>query len=430
MIAKAVAETQEALRQLLLQHPKAGTVWVGFSGGLDSTALLWLASQIVPETHPNTRLQALHINHNLQEQSSGWVEHCRSVATQLNVEFHAASVTPESASEADARDARYAVFEQHLQPGDLLLLGHHQNDQAETFLMRLFRGAGVQGLAAMTESRPLAQGTLLRPLLTHTRAQLEAVTAESGLEWIDDPSNMQPTYLRNWVRTALGAQLSERWPDWSLKLAATAQSCADAAQLNAELAELDAGGAFQNPLAVSSQLLMPDERNSSNLRLNNLVFHWLRAQGLQPASRIQLDDLTTQIRRSSTGCWQIAGTDVHWYQQQLWVSGAVEPQQALELVLREGKQQLSSGTLSSASVTKGLPPGLTATLRARREGDVVKLPGGTQSVKKFMNARKIPPWLRDSWPLLEVEGEIISVVGHWSAESWQVEGGLALNWRC
>ena len=427
MIAKAVAETQEALRQLLLQHPKAGTIWVGFSGGLDSTALLWLTSQIAPETHSNSRIHALHINHNLQDDSSVWVEHCRAIAAQLDVEFHAVSVTPHSASEEDARDARYAVFGQSLAPGDLLLLGHHQNDQAETFLMRLFRGAGVQGLSSMAQSRPLAQGTVLRPLLTHTRTQLEAVAAESGLKWIDDPSNRQTTYLRNWIRNVLAAQLSERWPDWSEKLAATAQSCADAAQLNAQLAKLDAGGEFQNPLAVNPEL---HRGNNCDLRLKNLVFHWLRAQGLQPSSRTQLDDLISQLNSSGTGCWQVAGADVHWYQQQLWVSESVEPQQELELVLHEGKKQLSSGTLSGVIATQGLPLGLAATLRARREGDVVKLPGGTQSVKKFMNARKIPPWLRDSWPLLEVEGEIISVVGHWSAESWLVEGGLALNWRC
>ena len=427
MIASVVAEMQEALRQLLLQHPKAGTIWVGFSGGLDSTALLWLASQIVPDTHPSSRLHALHINHNLQADSSDWVEQCRSVAAQLNVEFQSVSVSPQSASEEDARDARYAVFEQSLERGDLLLLGHHQNDQAETFLMRLFRGAGVQGLSAMAPSRPLAQGTIVRPLLTHTRTQLEAVASESGLKWIDDPSNSQTTYLRNWIRAVLAAQLSQRWSDWSEKLATTAQSCADAAQLNAELAQLDAGGTFQNPLAVNPELL---RGNGLDLRLNNLVFYWLRAQNLPPASRNQLEDLITQLKTSTTGCWQIAGSNVHWYQQQLWASRPVELQHKLELVLQEGAQQLCSGELVSSIASRGLPPGLKVLLRPRQEGDIVKLPGGTQSVKKFMNANKIPPWLRDSWPLLEVEGEIISVVGYWSSETWLVEGGLALNWRC
>ncbi len=424
MIAKAVAETQEALRQLLLQHPEVSTIWVGFSGGLDSTALLWLASRIVPETHPCARFHALHIDHNLQATSSDWVEHCRSASEQLGIEFHTVSVTPHSSSEESAREARYSAFEHCLESGDLLLLAHHQNDQAETFLMRLFRGAGVQGLSAMPQSRRLARGTLLRPLLGCTRTQLETVAAESGLKWIDDPSNSQTVYLRNWIRAVLAAQLSERWPDWGQKLAATAQSCADAAQLNLELAELDAGGAFQNPLTVKSEWF------GSELRLKNLVFHWLRAQGLQPASRTQLDDLIAQVRTSNTGCWKIAGSDVHWYQQQLWVAELVMPQQQIQVVLREGMQQLSSGMLFSAAAAKGLPFGLTATLRARTEGDVVKLSGGTQSVKKFMNARKIPPWLRDSWPLLEVEGEIISIVGHWSADAWLVEGGLALNWQC
>lgn len=424
MIARAVADSQEALRQLLLQHPQIDTLWVGFSGGLDSTALLWLVHQIAPELHPDLKLRALHVNHNLLPEAASWVEHCRSVCAHLDIEFTAISVQPATASEESARDARYHAFEQQIDERDLLLLAHHRDDQAETFLMRLFRGSGVHGLAAMEQSRVLGRGRLLRPLLNLSREELEAVVAESGLDWIEDPSNQNSDYLRNWVRNSLSGLLNQRWPDWPAKLSSTATWCEEAAQLNTDLARIDAGGSFTNPQPIIEAL------SSSKRRLNNLTYYWLRHQGVRPGSRSQLDDIAAQITDGKSGTWYFGQQSLHLYQQQLWLeSSACLPLQAQRLVLQPGEAPLSSGTLEIQSSEHGLAPGLQVLVRGRKEGDLVSLKAGTQSLKKFMNAQKVPPWLRDCWPVIESEGEIISVVGLWCADTWQTKGGLALNWR-
>jgi len=424
MIARAVAESQEALRQALLQHPQIDTLWVGFSGGLDSTALLWLVHQAAPELRPSLKLRALHVNHNLQPEAASWVEHCRSVCAHLDIELTAVSVKPASASEESARDARYHAFEQEIGERDLLLLAHHRDDQAETFVMRLFRGSGVHGLAAMEHSRVLGRGRLLRPLLNLSREQLETVVAVSGLAWIEDPSNQNSDYLRNWVRNRLSELLAQRWPDWRAKLASTAAWCDEASQLNADLAQIDAGGRFTNPQPITETLF------SSKRRLNNLIFYWLRAQGVRPASRSQLEEVAVQIIDGKSGSWYFGQQSLHLYQQQLWLEkGACLPLQAQVLLLQPGEAKLSSGILEIQSSEYGLAPGLQVLVRPRKEGDLVSLNVGTQSLKKFMNAQKVPPWLRDSWPVIEIEGQIISVVGLWYAESWQTKGGLALNWR-
>ena len=424
MIDQVVADSEDALRRLLLHYPKAGTIWIGFSGGLDSTALLWLASQTVRQTHPHGQLRALHVNHNLQPDAQSWVAHCKRIATQLGVDFKTVSVKPENASEAAAREARYRVFAELMSPEDLLLLAHHRNDQAETFLMRLFRGAGVQGLAAMPSERPLGSGRLLRPLLSISRHEVERIVAQAALDWIDDPSNQQINYLRNWVRSVLGPVLNQQWPGWDQKLALSAQSCAESAQLHLELARVDAGGHFANPLALTSALL------SHPLRLSNLLYHWLRSEQVQPGSRSQLQEIAAQLRHSDSGCWPFGERVLHWYQQQLWLASAQVPVQSCrQVTLEPGTHSIGYGELQVESVAQGLPRGITVTLRSRRGGDQIKRAGGTQSVKKFMNANKVPPWLRDNWPLLEAEGEIIAIVGLWSSERWLQADGLALNWQ-
>lgn len=305
-----------------------------------------------------------------------------------------------------------------------MLLAHQRDDQAETVLMRLFRGAGVSGLAGMRMSRTVGQGVLLRPLLNFGRAELEQVVSASKLPWIEDPSNQRDDYLRNWVRNALAPVLEQRWRGWSTKLLESAVSFEESAQLNAELALIDAGGLFTNPLPLNA------ETPQSPIRARNLVYHWLRSLQVVPASRAQLHDLAVQIEQGTTGSWIIGDHKVHLYQQQLWLSRAHLPSQdSRELRLAEGIETLSFGRLELRSAERGLPAGLNVRVRPRREGDLIQLPVGSQSIKKYMNAQKIPPWLREAWPLVEYQGEIIAVVGLWYCERWLEPGGLSLNWQ-
>jgi len=418
MISPAVAELEQALRQLL--RPASKRILIGFSGGLDSTALLLLASRVVKAS----QLTALHINHNLQPAAPEWEAHCHKQARALGVECISMSVSPYSSSENSAREARYQAFESQLNDGDFLLLGHHQDDQAETILMRLFRGSGVKGLAGMPQTRALGRGFILRPLLATPRTTLESLVRDAGLSWIEDPSNQSRAYLRNWIRHELAPVLAQRWPDWNVRLSETAQHMSDASKLHQTLALNDAGGRFANPLRLSETLLSAPER------LANLIYYWLESQAVHVGSSAQVTDLVNSVCRGVlTGSWRFSTQSVHLYQQNLWLEPAAIPEQGRsKITLEPGLIDLAYGQLQMQIADIGLRPGIRVDVRARQSGDKLQLEAGHQSVKKFMNDRKIPPWLRDSWPLLVLEGEIISIVGIWDSKALRQQAGIKLKW--
>lgn len=421
MIPVVVADAVAALRQLLAPFPHTTRIWVGFSGGVDSTALLWLLSQTVFKE----RVTALHINHNLQAHSSSWVDHCRNVSAELGFNFHSITVTPASSSEESARNARYQAFESVINEGDQLILGHHIGDQAETLIMRLFRGSGVQGLSGMPVSRAIANGVLLRPLLKFSRTDLVMIVQHAKLPWIDDPTNDQSLYLRNWTRNQLGPLLAQSWPKWESQLGQVADQFEESAKLNHDLALIDAGKCFVNPQ------VLPQER-LPKYRLANLIYAWLRHFNLKPGSKAQIDEIAAQVvglRSSGRGDWRIDGACIYLYQHQLWIEK--EPIKTLEvqsLRLDIGHIEISNGCLAVAGAEYGLPKGLAVTVRGRKAGEKIQRSSGRQSIKKFMNEQNIPPWLRDTWPLIDHEGEIISIVGLWIADHVKVEQGLSLKW--
>ncbi|ERI53187.1 hypothetical protein N878_16440, partial [Pseudomonas sp. EGD-AK9] len=174
-----------------LQPWRTAPAWrIAFSGGLDSSVLLHLLAGLVRrEALPP--LAAIHVHHGLQPAAEAWPEHCARSCAQLDIplEIVAVQVAPGASLEQAARQARYAAFAARLGEGEVLLGAQHRDDQAETLLFRLLRGAGVRGLAAMPVARPLGRGTLVRPLLDVPRTELLAYAEAHGLSWVEDPSN-------------------------------------------------------------------------------------------------------------------------------------------------------------------------------------------------------------------------------------------------
>jgi len=186
---------------------------VGFSGGADSHSLLHALAELSQrETLPP--IVALHVNHGLHGNADAWAMHCGKVASELGVGFHQEVVSVEAAAspEAQARDARYRAFEAFLEVGDVLLLGHHIDDQVETVLFRLIRGAGPSGLAGIPEHRSLGKGSLLRPLLGVSRAQIEHYARVNELNYLTDSSNDDRRFDRNYLRHEVLPLIEARWP--------------------------------------------------------------------------------------------------------------------------------------------------------------------------------------------------------------------------
>jgi tRNA(Ile)-lysidine synthase len=271
-----------------------GRLWVGYSGGCDSTALL----QRLHEDGASPR--AVHVHHGLQPAADDWVRHCRRFCRARGIPLRVLRVRPEpghrQGPEAAARVARYAALVPLLRSGDVLALAHHRDDQAETVLMRALRGSGIPGLAAMRTSEPLGRGVLWRPLLAVPRERLRSWALARGLDWITDPHNDDPRYTRAFLRRELMPKIAEHFPSAAAQLAKLAAHARDAQALLEQLAALDAERcASGDGLAVDALLALPAERR------RNLVYHRWCALGLLPPPQAWYAELEKSVLRARSG---------------------------------------------------------------------------------------------------------------------------------
>ena len=203
---------EESLRSVLpLSYSR---LFIAYSGGLDSTVLLHATARVRLEL--DGEIHAIHADHGLQADSRTWSEHCEQQCAALDIQLHKVhlelQIPAGESLEAVAREARYQAFAKILGPGDALLTAHHADDQVETVLLQLFRGAGVAGLAGMPRVKSWHRGWLLRPLLPFSRQQLEHYADEYSLRWMEDTSNLDVRFSRNQLRRRVVPELKARWP--------------------------------------------------------------------------------------------------------------------------------------------------------------------------------------------------------------------------
>ena len=417
------------------------TLKVAFSGGLDSHVLLRALSRLRQE-HP-FRLSAIHVNHGLHRDADEWARHCARICADLDVEcrverIHVADIR-EHGLEAAARRARYACLAGHVGPDEALLTAHQRDDQAETVLLQLLRGAGVHGLAAMPEIAGFSRGRLARPLLGFSRAQLLAYARAENLQWIEDPSNRNEHLARNFLRHRVFPRLEQRWPGASEQIARSAGFAAEAAEQLDILAESDWNGCrapdtFALSIAALGRLPAP--------RARNLVRYWLRRQGFQAPSALHLDQILAQVAhepRSRQALIRWPQAEVRRYRDELVAlkpghdtkpaSGLTwNPLESLELPdvgLRLRALATQGEGLSQARI--GAVP---LTVRWRRGGEICRLPGRVHhhKLKKLLQEAHVPPWERQRLPLVYVDGELAAIGDRWVCEPFVARAGEA-GWK-
>ena len=421
--------TTAQLLTTLAQFPKSTRFWVAYSGGLDSTVLLHAMAACRESLQVD--ITAVHVDHGLQAQSQVWQQHCQKNSAQLNIPLTSVRVEVDRQSgkgiEAAARAARYQAFASLMQAGDAICLAQHQDDQAETLMLQLLRGTGVAGLAAMPISKPFAGGTLLRPLLQHSRGELLAYAEQFDLNWIEDPSNEQITFDRNYLRHEVMPVVKLRWPSADRSMARTAAHLAEANTLLQEVAAQD----WQTVIAGGPEQLFPDQLCISALktlslsRQRNLIRHWIHRLNHAPlpdTKRLQqIFDEVIAAAQDCEPCVQWQGLAVRRYRQRLYLT-------ARELVSGKGgdwdlRQALTLSELNvrlvvEASVENGLDPSLAGQDGMRiafRQGGEVCCPAGRggqhHDLRKLFQEWGVPPWQRPRVPLLYVGNKIAAVIG-------------------
>lgn len=386
---------------------------VGFSGGLDSTVLLCSLALSIPARERG--LRALHVHHGLHPDADSWAADCQRVCDRLGIALAVvrADVRRDEGLglEASARKARYAAFESELHDGEVLVLAHHRDDQAETFLLRALRASGVDGLAAMPAWRVLGRGWLWRPLLDVPRIALLAYARAHGLEWIDDASNCDTAMDRNFLRHRVLPLLRERWPDADTAFARSAALCGDAATLLAEddataLATVQSGDV--RTLDVTRLLDLEASRRARVLR------RWVAGLGLPPLpaqgiARIESDLL--HAAPDAQPCFAWASATIRRWRSTLHAGPQAGTWPEDWCALWDGGQALrlpDGGSLRLHGASRFAHPLL---VRGRHGGERITLPGRAHShtLKHVLQELDVPPWRRDRLPLLfDTAGELLA----------------------
>jgi len=413
----------DAVAKLLeLAGPKPRVV-LAFSGGVDSTVLAHL---LVKQRRKLGGLRLLHVDHGLQPASAEWSRHCARMARTWRVPFvslrarieHQKGESPEAA----ARDARYELLASAMQPGEVLVTAQHRDDQAETLLLQLFRGAGVSGLAGMPGIAAFGSGFIARPLLAVSRLEIEAAARKARLRWIEDPSNANTRYSRNFVRQRLMPMIREHWPGADKVLARNAMHMAEAARLLDERAAQDLAGLADGAgLSVSGLRALPMARRRNALR------GFIARAGIEMPEGARLKEMSGPLLDARAD----AHPEVRWADSRLVRSGGrLQLQKTREvphefvakswrwsadrrLILDEaGSLELlddAAGPIDLARL-----PRLLA-LRARSGGERLRLSekARTQTLKALLQNAKIPASERSQLPLLYAGDRLIAVADRW-----------------
>lgn len=403
------------------QNGQPSRLVVALSGGLDSQVLLHALSKARSQTVPEQALLALHIDHGLQQQS--WGETLAQQCSACGIEFRCIDVSVDTASgkglEAAARSARYAAFEAFLQEGDLLLLAQHQRDQAETLLLRLLRGAGSRGMAAMPDSRALGRAHLFRPLLAVAQSDLEAYAQVQQLPVLNDPSNQDERFDRNFLRLQVMPLLRQRWPALDTTFATVASLQNDADTLHRALAEIDASRCDLRLEPWGTSICATEFAALSEVRRNNCLRGLCFAQGLTPPSRNLLQSFLAQLNAAGDKLpavsWQ-ALTLRRWADR-LYLQSALP---VAPLARRYSLAEAGSGGLGAVTyVVDACADDIYVTVR------------GASSSKRLKNRFQtlgIPPWMRDFYPLL-YQGDTLLAIGEHYLGGQPPLFTLDIEWR-
>ena len=435
--------TSEKLFKVLVALTNNSRFCIAYSGGLDSHVLLHAMSECLKQ-NPLLHIQALHINHGLNLKADLWEQHCQHICRKLRVPFQSEQlrliIHPGDSIEAVAREARCAIFHYIIREDKNILTAHTQNDQAETFLLQLMRGSGVKGLSAIPMKKKLGSGYLLRPLLRFNRNTLEAYAEKNDLHWIEDDMNLELRFNRNYLRHEVLPILQRRWPKVFAIVSRSASHCAEADFLLNQLADIDLRSIqIGMQLAIKTLLKLTPERQRNVLR------RWISCEGFPTPQTKQLEQIQKDVleaAESANPIFTYSDVEIRRYRNKLYLLRCVPPNDTSLIISWDFQEPLIlPNNLGILKATKRKGKGVKVkfdmhqiTVRFRR-GDERCQPAGRKesySLKKLMQAWKIPVWERNSIPLIYCNETLAAVVGYCVCEELTAkspEWGWIINFK-
>lgn len=420
-------------------------VTLALSGGLDSVVLLDCLAQL--RERRGFRLEALHVDHGLSPNSGAWAASCRELCDALGVSLTVAAVhvnrTPGESPEAAARRVRYAAFRQHVSGS--LVLAHHLDDQAETLLLQLLRGAGPRGAGGMPPVRSAAADdaggslSLVRPLLGVPRSRLEAYARAAGLAWVEDESNADTALDRNYLRARVMPVIEARFPGYRRAFARSAALFQEASALLDELAAADGRHAIRDDALDAAAL-----RRLSAPRARNLLRWFLRDGGVEALPARRLEEAVRQLRqarRDGHVCVMLGDAELRCERGSLRLRPRAPP--VADTVAWRGEAMLAAPAgFGELVFTHAEGRGIALHRLAGRRVEIQRRRGGERiqpdcrrprrTLKNLLQEHRIDPWLRARLPLLFCDEHLVWVPGIGIDCAWQAgpgEPSIAPVWR-
>lgn len=392
---------------------------VGFSGGLDSTVLLHLLCRYT-KANPQKTFSCVHVNHGLSANAHIWQTHCVDVCGKLLVPIEVLSVNLDSKGnlEQQAREARYSAIEEHIDGAGTLFLGHHQNDQVETFMLRLKRGAGPTGLSGMTQLSEIRNVYRFRPLLNIQRSALEDYAREHKLQWIEDESNQDDQFDRNFLRNQIIPKLEDRWPQFLGQVARSANFCREQQQLIDEVAHTYLANVLDENRRVNLKLL----GSYSQAWQKQILRLWLANYPLRMPSEKVLEEILAQSlngKIDATPSIHHDGLCISRFQDKLVIYSPRQDFSGYSLTFNvlEGVNLPSNLGRWELVESKKLDMGFHCS-----SSDVVTVSFGqfgrrfkphdshvTKPIKQWFKLWQIPPWERSCIPIFSLNDQVVQV---------------------
>jgi tRNA(Ile)-lysidine synthase len=442
------------LREQLSHEPllSATHIVVAYSGGVDSHVLLHALHGAIQEAQLDFQLSAIHIHHGLSQHADQWQTHCQQVCTQLDIAFQTANISvealPRQSLEAQAREARYNKLVELAPVNSQVVLGQHQDDQLETFLLQLKRGAGPKGLSAMNRGwlshcllQPDKQVGFYRPLLDTRQQAILDYAKQHNLNWCEDESNQNTDFERNFLRHDVLPVLQHRWPEISRSVARSAAMCAEQQRLLDEVC----ADKLKQIKASTNSLYLPALKQLSRSWLHQVVRYWLSELGIQSPSLVVLNQLIPEVLDAADDAMPILqwnGWQFRRFNQQLFVIRASLDNVSIHKIWQGEKSIKLPGTLGHLTFiqTEDVQTNSVQTNNIQMEdrlqltvnpnlGPILIRSGGysvrfkpvgsnhSKPVKQWFKQWKVAPWLRDS-VLLVIQNE--QVLGLLIEGCWQI----------
>ena len=413
---------------------------LAFSGGVDSVVLLDLLVNVLKESDA---LRIIHINHNLNEHSNDWAQFSSEVCEKYDLPLICESVEPKrhgKGLEADARELRYQSFRDVIQDDEYLLTGHHQDDQMETLLYRIFRGTGIDGLRAIRREIKFGKGFLYRPMLNISREKIEEYAQLKNLKWIYDSSNDDSSYDRNFLRKDIIPSIKKRWPSVENKVSRLSVIAEQNQLLLNELATEDVG-----QLKNYNHLDIETLSEKSYPRIINIFRFMIKKNNMSVPSMQVLNEGIKTLMHSKSKSPSMTWNDntIRRYKHRLYFLNSAlnspndlsnEMSWDIKKTINLGKNlgSIQARFLNGEGISLNRCPSNLA-IKYRKGGEEIKPSGHkiTKSLKNLFQENNVLPWVRDKIPLIYVDQELISVGDLWFNQDFKAsanEDGFLITW--